>query len=217
MAADVKSALMQLIEPTIDVGGDDVEPPAARKKRVIGQMEGQLDVLAKRCQEGVAHFQRRGGAPKIDRMLAKLRKALEDQNMDVLAHGVEDEVFYGLQKIAYEAYQKDDFGAAEPMYTVLAVLRPAETTTYIILLTMLWKQQGADVAANAYETLEPILACPGFLYFGADCLANAGRPGKALEFLRKALEIIQQNEDPSEGERALKPDIESFIAELQKN
>ena len=61
--ADFQKTLLDLIEPAVDFGGDDVnlraESPEVRKKRMRGELQSQLQVLMERCKQGIELFQER--------------------------------------------------------------------------------------------------------------------------------------------------------------
>ncbi len=190
----------------------------AKKERMDRELREQLEQLSKHIQNGYLAFQESAAHEPLDRWTKMMVAATEKSDLNAMIQGVPEDIYHALQVAAFEKYEKHDNDRAQAMYAYLAALRPADVKNQIMLLNIVWREHGVQEAAEIYWALGEICDAPGFLYFGADCLHQAGRWPQAIDFLHRARgklnEIAEGLDDQDETTVRLQKDVEEFLREL---
>ncbi len=213
------TAPLREVDPRMNES-EALEDPQNRQLRLEQDFRNQMDVLMDYCQTAHAAFQESEAKEALDRWTVLSHEALDSNDFVTLIQGTPDDVYESLQAVAYQRFEEKNDSVAEAMYAFLSFMRPGDFKNQIMILTILWRKRGIREAADIYESLAPLIDIPGFLFFAADCLYNAGRKDKAISSLERAKVLMTEMEEEY-GElditaTQLRGDIENYLDALTR-
>jgi hypothetical protein len=189
-----------------------VESPEQQRERLRARVQGLLDGYDREFAAGLeilAHRTEGEGAEVAGRWLSKK----DDLDAFVKALAADWEAsFQPLLASTTALYDKDDLHAAKSALAVLVGVYPLEPEPYVLLGSIVWRQNGLAAAATYYDALLQAMEHPVLNYFAADVFFNGGDRDRARELLKRARVLCDEQPEPSAKFRPL---IEDYLAELE--
>lgn len=186
-----------------------LETDEQRKLRKQAQEVQTLEDHHNRILQIAEIFASRDAEGKLIPIINKVQNAkLEDFANKQFMQASE---FEALIITALAAYNDKDYETAMSMAAYISHIFPFEVQPYLIMATIIWKQEGVYKAADFYDKIIDVLHNPILYMYAADCFAAADKLDDARDALRLALQICNENTSFA----LLKKDIEAAMHELR--
>ncbi len=120
--------------------------------------------------------------------LKTVRKKLESLNVNNLFNNTEFDVqdYDRLLEFAVDALEADDIESAKYVLSTLTHIFPFQAQTYILIASLIWKEEGIEKAAEFYNHLSSKLDHPLICFYAAECFAGKGDLARSRQLLSRA-------------------------------